>query len=78
MQPCTRQSAVLSLAAMQVGNAVFQYALQQLPDLVYPWTTSVHLNITNATLPDYPRVVPVLLLNDSSTAVGTTSIINSW
>ena len=54
-----------------MGNANFQYALQQLPDLVYPWTTAFHLNLTNATLPGYPRVVPVLLLNDTSTAVGT-------
>jgi hypothetical protein len=53
----------------QVGNANFQYALQQLPDMVYPWTTSFHLNVTNATLPGYPCVVPVLLLNDSTISV---------
>ena len=63
---------------LQVGNANFQYALQQLPDLVYPWTTSFHLDVTNATLPGFPRVVPVLLLNDSSTAVGMINLPIRW
>ena len=54
---------------MQVGNANFQYALQHLPDLVYPWTTTFHLNVTNATLPGFPRTVPVLQLNDTAIAV---------
>lgn len=56
-------------SAMQVGNANFQYALQQLPDLVYPWTTSTNLNVTNATLPGFPAGVPTQLLYDAATVV---------
>jgi len=54
-----------------VGNANFQYALQQLPDLTYLWTTSTNLNVTNATLPGFIQGVPVRLLSDAATVVRT-------
>lgn len=54
---------------MQVGNANFQYALQQLPDLAYLWTTSTDLNATNATVAGVPPGVSTMLLYDAATVV---------
>lgn len=57
-------------SCLQVGNENFQYALQQLPDLVVLWSTSTDLAATNTTLPGYQRGVPTNLLFDAATAVG--------
>ena len=59
-----------SSSCLQVGNENFQYALQQLPDLVVLWSTSTDLAATNTTLPGYQRGVPTNLLFDAATAVG--------
>jgi hypothetical protein len=53
-----------------VGNQAFAFAFQQLLDLSYLWSTSTHLNVTNATLAS--GAVPadeVRLLNDTRTVV---------
>lgn len=55
---------------LQVGNQQFAFAFQHLVDLSYLWTTSTHLNVTNATLAN--GAVPadeVRLLNDTATVV---------
>lgn len=54
----------------QVGNQAFAFAFQQLLDLSYLWSTSTHLNVTNATLAS--GAVPadeVRVLNDTRTVV---------
>lgn len=53
----------------QVGSSNFQYSLQQLPDLVYLWSTSTNLNITNTTIPGFTAGVPTMLLYDVATVV---------
>jgi len=53
-----------------VGNVQFAFAFQQLVDLSYLWTTSTHLNVTNATLAN--GLVPtdeLRVLNDTRTQV---------
>ena len=62
--------AICSFSCLQVGNENFQYALQQLPDLVVLWSTSTDLAATNTTLPGYQRGVPTNLLFDTATTVG--------
>jgi hypothetical protein len=55
---------------LQVGNQAFAFAFQQLLDLSYLWSTSTHLNVTNATLAS--GAVPadeVRVLNDTRTVV---------
>ena len=58
-----------------MGNQAFAFAFQQLLDLSYLWSTSTHLNVTNATLPS--GAVPadeVRLLNDTRTVVRQCSL----
>lgn len=53
-----------------MGNVQFAFAFQQLVDLSYLWTTSTHLNVTNATLAN--GLVPtdeLRVLNDTNTVV---------
>ncbi len=53
----------------QVGNTNFNYALQQLGDLTYLWTTPTDVNFTNNTNADYYNPGTVYLLNATDTAV---------
>ena len=53
----------------QVGNTNFNYALQQLGDLTYLWTTPTDVNFTNGTNADYYNPGTVYLLNATDTAV---------
>lgn len=62
----------------QVGNQAFAFAFQQLLDLSYLWSTSTHLNVTNATLAS--GAVPadeVRVLNDTRTVVSGTPSVQS-
>ena len=54
---------------MQVGNTKFNYALQQLPDLTYQWTTPTDVNFTNGTNAGYYNPGTVYLLNATNTSV---------
>ncbi len=58
------------MRAAQVGNPTFNYALQQLSDLTYLWSTPTDLDFTNGTDPDYYNPGDVYLLNATAVAVG--------
>lgn len=59
-----QKNLVWHLTALQVGNAGFQWAFQNLVDLSYAWSLASDLPYTNATTPtgsatDVVRLLPV-------------------
>lgn len=73
------QIRTVAFGAPVVGNQAFAFAFQQLLDLSYLWSTSTHLNVTNATLAS--GAVPadeVRVLNDTRTVANASLAPNSW
>jgi hypothetical protein len=58
-----------SLCRAQVANTAFNYALQQLSDLTYLWSTPTDLDFTNGTDAGYYNPGAVYLLNATNAAV---------